>query len=611
MALHAYPTCDSSLEKGQASSIFASIVKIASQKKPQTPKPTPEKIASGLTRADLLRIVGLMLLAVVCWCTITGRTNGAAWQVPLEYGQKGADGDATGVLAAIKAGSEGEFTPFLIKNISRMGAPYNANWSDNPITEEWQYFLPGVLARWIGVFAAANFAVLLAQVLACICFYLAARLSGCKWEWSFAGGIAFGFAQFALARSVHHLMVVNYWHIPFCLLIAGWITRNEMGEFRGGRYLFAVLASWVIGMQHPYYTNMFLQLTLLGAFYQYFRQGWKPVLQAGGIVAAAAFGFFLMNLDTFVYRFLHGANNGAVVRPYIWLELSALKFMDLLIPPPDHALLGGLGEAYYKIVAFPGEVPPSCYLGLLGIGCLIWLAVVSARRLLVQPGRNLPLEAWQVLWILAYSVVGGLNCLAGVLGITLFRSSTRFCIFILPILLLFALKRLSRKPLDPEVRVVLAGLCVLLALWDQTPPMASDAKIAEDARLVDSDRAFAQQMEARLPKGAMVFQLPLMEYPESPAPGMPSYDHVKGRSWTEWPQHLGSSFPEVVHALESFGFAAVYVNRNGFGQDKGAGLLQSFRNLGYTEVIESKAGDLFCILIHADPHPRLPAGTVE
>ena len=410
------------------------------------------------------------------------------------------------------------------------------------------------------------------------------------------------------------------------MLIAGWITRNEMGETRGRRYLFSLIAGLIIGMQTPYYTNMFLQLTLLGAFYQYFRQGWKPVLQAGGIVAASATGFFLMNLDTLVYRFMHGPNTDALVRPYIWLELSALKFMDLLVPPPDHPLFGPLGEAYYKMVAFPCEVPPSCYLGLLGIACLVWLAVVSVRRIMVDTGRNLPLEAWQILWILAYSAVGGLNCLAGTFGITLFRSTTRYCIFILPILLLFAIKRLSKKRLETEVSLTLAGICSVVALWDQTPPVTTEAKLTEDARLVDSDRALAQQLEARLPKGAMIFQLPVMDFPEAPAPGMPSYDHfrlylhsehlrfsfgaVKGRPWLQWTKNLGSSFTEVVHNIENYGFAAVYVNRNGF-EDKGAGILQSFRKLGYTEVIESQAGDLFCILIHPNPDPMLPAGKVD
>jgi hypothetical protein len=590
---------------------------------------------------EWLRIGLLVAVAVLFWCHLSGRTNMAAWNVPLEYGQKGADGDAVGFMAHIKAADEGEFTLFTPRNISRLAAPYYSSFSDIPFTEGWQLYLPGLLARFIGLFAAANLAVMVAQVLACVCFYVAARMMDCKWHWAFAGGIAFGFAQFAFARSLHHLNVTMYWYVPICLLIANWVTCNEMGGLGQRRYRLSLLLSFLIGMQNPYYTNMFLQLVLLGAFYQYFRQGWRPVQQAAGIVGAAACGFFLMNINTFAYHLANGKNPGAIVREYKWLELSALKFVDMLVPPQDHSLLGWIGNAYYglagreydpavaKMVAFPSEVPPSCYLGILGIACLIWLAVVSLRRLVVETGRPLPLAAWQVMWILAYSVVGGLNCLAGIFGVTLFRSSTRYSIFILPILLLFAIKRLSTKSMSAATGIAIAGLCMLLALWDQTPPTAqTKVNLAELSRVVESDREFTRQIESRLPKKAMVFQVPIMEFPESPAPGMPSYDHfrpylhsenlrfsfggVKGRSWVLWQQDLAktSNLNEVVAKIQSYGFAALYVNRNGF-QDKGEGLYQAMRQLGYTEVIESKAGDLFCVLIRPDAQPILPAGPIH
>jgi len=603
-------------------------------------KPGPTGNRFGWNHREWLRIVALVALAGAFWCHVTGRTHEAAWQVPLEYGQRGADADAIGFMSHIKEAAEGEFTLFAPRNISRLAAPYYASLSDVPITEGWQLYLPGVLARFIGLFAAVNAAIMVAQVLGCVCFYITARLMDCKWPWAFAGGITFGFAQFAFARSVHHFNVTQYWYIPFCLLIAGWVTRNEMGGLRQRRYLISLLAAFLIGMQNPYYTNMFLQLVLLGAFYQYFRQGWRPIQQAAGIVAAAACGFFLMNINTFAYHLSHGKNPGAIIREYKWMEFSALKFVDLLVPPQNHSLLGWIGSAYYgptgreydpafsKMVAFPSEVPPSCYLGLLGIACLVWLAVVSVRRLLAETGRPLPLAAWQVLWILAYAAVGGLNCLAGLLGMTIFRSSTRYCIFILPILLLFAIKRLSRKSMETGMEVITIGLCILLALWDQTPPVAeTKANLTEISRVVESDREFTQQIETRLPKASMVFQLPIMKFPESPAPGMPSYDHfrpflhskdlrfsfggVKGRSWLQWQQDVAQlgSLPEVIHRIESYGFAAVYGNRHGL-QDKGDRILKSMRELGYTEVIESKAGDLFCILIHPAAHPILPAGVV-
>lgn len=621
---------------------FLSPVKTAETDKAAS-APSMESAAAAdpfeLRRWEWLRILLLLALAVGCWCFVNGRTHEAAWQIPLEYGLKGADADAQAVYSVIKAAEEGEFHPFMVKNISRVGAPLYGNWSDFPIIEEWQFYLPGLLARWIGVFAAANLAVMLAQVLACVCFYITARLMDCKWWWAFAGGIAFGFAQFASARSIHHLMVTNYWYIPICLLIANWITRNEMGGLWQRRYLFSLLAAFLIGMQNPYYTNMFLQMVLLGGFYQYFRQGWRPVQQAAGIVGAAAFGFFLMNLDSLIYRLWHGANPGAVLREYRWLEIYALKFADLLVPPQNHSLLGWIGSAYYglagreydpalaKMVAIPGEVPPSCYLGLLGIACLIWLAVVSVRRLVVETGRSLPLEAWQVMWILAYAAVGGLNCLAGLLGATLFRSSTRYCIFILPILLLFAIRRLSRKPVDSGAGIGIAALCVLLALWDQTPSVAqAKANIAELARVIESDRQFTMEIESSLPKGAMVFQLPIIDYPETPVPGVSASEHfrpylhsmdlrfsfgaIKGRPWQAWQQELGKmAFPDAVQRMEALGFAAVYVNRNGF-QDRGESILNSFKQIGYSQVLESKAGDLFCVLIRPASQPILPSTSV-
>jgi hypothetical protein len=590
----------------------------------------------GWNRREGLRIGLLVAFAVLFWCYLSGRTDVAAWHVPMEYGQKGVDGDAVAFMTQIKAAEEGEYTFFAPRNLSRLAAPYYSSFSDMPFTEGWQVYLPGLLARFIGLFAAANVAIMVAQVLACVCFYWAARMMDCKWYWAFAGGVAFGFAQFAFARSLHHLNVTMYWYVPICLLIANWITRNEMGGLGQRRYRLSLLLSFLIGMQNPYYTNMFLQLVLLGAFYQYFRQGWRPVQQAAGIVGAAACGFFLMNINTFAYHLSQGKNPGAVVREYKWLELSALKFVDMLVPPQDHSLLGWIGNAYYglagreydpavaKMVAFPSEVPPSCYLGILGIACLIWLAVVSLRRLVVETGRPLPLAAWQVMWILAYSVVGGLNCLAGLFGFALFRSSTRYCIFILPILLLFAIKRLSAKSMSAGTGVAMAGLCMLLALWDQSPPLdQTKANLAELSRVIESDREFTRQIEARLPKSAMIFQVPIMEFPESPAPGMPSYDHfrpylhseslrfsfggVKGRSWMQWQQEVAkmSNLADVIAKIQTYGFAAVYVNRNGF-QDKGEGLYQGMRQLGYTEVIESKVGDLFCVLIRPDAHPILP-----
>ena len=52
----------------------------------------------------------------------------------------------------------------------------------------------------------------------------------------------------------------------------------------------------------------------------------------------------------------------------------------------------------------------------------------------------------------------------------------------------------------------------------------------------------------------------------------------------------------MISQLESAGFAAIYVNRNGF-PDKGAGLIKAFKGIGFGDMIESDRGDLFCIFL--------------
>ena len=131
-------------------------------------------------------------------------------------------------------------------------------------------------------------------------------------------------------------------------------------------------------------------------------------------------------------------------------------------------------------------------------------------------------------------------------------------------------------------------------------------------RQVDADREFVGKMEATLPAGAMVFQLPIMEFPEMPAPGVPPYDHfrsylysknlrysfgsMKGRPREAWQKELGKrSLEEAVAEIKKRGFAAIYINRNGF-PDRALPVEKALRAMGYTKPpIVSATGDLVCI----------------
>ena len=138
----------------------------------------------------------------------------------------------------------------------------------------------------------------------------------------------------------------------------------------------------------------------------------------------------------------------------------------------------------------------------------------------------------------------------------------------------------------------------------------------------------------------MVFQLPVMDFPESPLPGISSYDHfrpylysrslrysfgsMKGRPREEWQKAVQQKLVEgaavdqqaqkirfnianvnkAVDEIQKRGFAALYVNRNGF-PDRGKGLFEALAELGFdAPPINSPLGDLSCLPLGKPP----PAG---
>jgi len=581
-----------------------------------------------VSRSDARLCAALGTVAALLAIAAYGRWDSTAWNTPVEYGHLGYDADAMAVLAQIKAASQGDFPPLLMKTIPQLGAPFRANWNDTPIVEQLLYWLTGCLASVTSVFFAANALVLFSHVLAAVSFFAVCRALACDARWSFAGALVFAFARFPFTRQLHHPQVLYDWHVPACLLVGWWLLDGAGFRLRDRRFWIAVAIAVVTGLQHPYYTNMFVQLTGIACVVQWAR-GNRAAAVAGLAVCGAAMAAFLLMCGNFLaFKLAYGSNPGGMVRMFQWLEYYALKPLDLFMPPPDHpfAPLAALAQGYFKNVLASGETPPSSYLGILGIAALAWLTATCVRDALARPSRDLPREAWQILWIVAYSIVGGVNCLVGVFGIQLFRSANRYSIFILAIVLIWAIRQLSKIRLPAEAGWALSAVAVAIALWDQVPPPPTAAQIADIAARVDSDRQFTRELEARLPAGGMVFQLPAMKYPERPAPGVSASEHFRpflysdslrfsfgsmaGRPDTAWQDALlKADLPGVIRALEAYGFGAIYINRAGF-EDGAAALLKALGDQARSETITSPRGDLVAVMLKPAENPELPSPQV-
>lgn len=571
----------------------------------------------------VLRLFLLVGVVIVVWCVVYGRLSCESWQAPISYSR-----DAWIVLARAKSAADGNFWPVLSKEIPTLGAPFAANWNDYPTTEDLLYLSMGVMSRWVGLFAASNLAVLFSHVLAAISFYASCRLLKCRWEWALMGALVFAFSRYAFARSLDHVMLAYDWHVPLGLLVSWWLVSRYGLKLGSRRYWLALGIAFATGIQNPYYTYIFLQFVGLAFLIQLVRKSpWRKLIApvTAGLVAASA--FLLMNIDTLTYQASHGPNPAAIVRPYSDLEVYALKPVELFMPPKNHRwkLWLDVGQKYVTSTYFLGE-PGSPYLGFVGIGALALLGFVSLTRAVGRPARPIPVHAWQTIWVLLYSGVGSVTGVVGLFGLTMFRATNRYSIVILALVLLFLVQYLSIVGRRWRVwtRVAIALLLSLIALWDQLPRRTPVIRQIKDLGVtVASDRVFVAAIEERLPACAMVFQLPVMDFPDgSPILGVDTYEHFrpylfskhlhfsygdhKGRPGDAWQREVEELPPaEIVAHLERYGFSAIYIDRKGYA-DRGAELIEGLRAAGRSEMIENSKGDLLCIILHPSSQPVLP-----
>jgi hypothetical protein len=206
-----------------------------------------------------------------------------------------------------------------------------------------------------------------------------------------------------------------------------------------------------------------------------------------------------------------------------------------------------------------------------------------------------------------------------------FRATNRYSIFLLALALLFLTGRLSRlgRHWSAAGRCSLAVALLLVGLWDQIPRPAPAAVRRQQAELLAADQDLARRLEARLGAGAMVFQLPVVDFPEgSPRHRMAAYDHFrlyvtsetlrftygskKNRSKGRWQLDAERLPPgELIRVLEECGFSGLSINCDAYA-DEGRELLQALAAAGYRETLQGTFGRRVVLPLKPAEEPRLP-----
>lgn len=525
----------------------------------------------------ILGIFALIFFVSFIWIYIFGLHTHSSWNIPLGYG-----GDLYWAFAMAKSYMAGDVKFLLFKNLSNLNAPFVANWSDFPITEEIIFLFWGILAKFSNLWFSHNIILLIAHLSAAITFYLVSINFGSKKFEAFVFSSLFSLSHILWLRGSGHIIITYVWVVPLALLIIYNFIIQKINQSNIKTYLFL---SFVIGCFNPYYSFLFCQFLLFVSLFFYLRIK-KNFFYPLVCILFTFFGFFTMNLDTIYSHFVNGPNFSAVGRNLAALEVYGLKLPELFLPPSGHRFQffsDFAMQQYYHRTYIQGESWGN-YIGIIGVISILTLIFFSLRSL--RKGWN-TLEVSCLLainWILLFSLIGGINLILGVFNFQFYRAPSRLVIFIYCILLLYLSLKFSLLS-NKKVKNCLLIFFLVLGLLDNLPkPNHAFQKPINEK--ISNDKKMVLILERELPYESMIMQLPYREFPEvGPVNNMQDYEHFrpylftnnlrfsygnnKGRGTESWQKQVQfDENKDSIEDLETFGFSAIFINKKGYNKNE-------------------------------------------
>ena len=562
---------------------------------------------------------------------------------------------------------DGKFYLMLVKGIIEtgwyssnpgLGAPFGQHLQDYPQGAD---NLNLLIVRGLAVFSSnpalvVNLFFLLTFGLTSFACHFVLRRLGVSAPVAGVTSILFSLLAYHFFRGESHLLLSAYYSVP----LSAFLFLELLGERRlfaarappgepppdYGRPLIRVRA-WasrrslatiglclVIGSDNLYYASFALVLIVSATLISAICRRPRSALQ-GLAITALIVGTLAANLaPSLVYRAEHGANvalERSATADETTAEAFALRPANLVLPVPQSRIapLRRIASSYDRAIA--PHYCESCFasLGAIGTVGLGWLALCAIAAVLGVAGGI----AGQRLFRHA-SVGAGIALVAGTVGgvgsaIEVFvtpdiRAWNRISVVIAFFSLLAVALLLDRlvgslRPRRGGAALVGGLLTAVLAfgVFDQT----TDAFIPPHsaiARQWRSDGDFVAEIQARLPRGAAVFQLPYVPFPEGYPQTQPgdqvatyatkyellrgylhsttlrwSYGAMKGRAGDWSAQLAGQPLSVVLASAVAAGFDGVWVDPAGFEPAKASVVLSALQSLLGVMPLSSPDRDLW------------------
>jgi phosphoglycerol transferase len=509
-------------------------------------------------------------------------------------------GDTLDKLAQIHNVAE---TGWLFHN-DRLGYPFGYDRLDFPRFDSLNYAIMGLIAALTGQSGLAmNLYFILGFYLVAFSALYSLKRLGLDTGPALLCGLLYSFLPYHVLRGVTHLTNGTYFLVPLAMLVLFWLARNQL-EFGAPasrrRWVFALLVALTIPLQTPYNGFFFAMLCLVaGSIALAHKLHWRTALPTLALLVAVGAAFMLERVPTQLHARATGEISIVERQPFEADSLS-LRLNQVLLPTDGHRL-SAVAEAKHGFdVAMKMDAPNwpnNQYLGVLGVlgfAALLWaLARAAAGRGISGSIPSSDVEgAVRIAAVFAIAIVllattSGVGTLLSYWVTSKVRAYNRiepFFAFAAVLGTGWLLQATVQRVRTIWLRHALLVVVGTFALWDTTvkPTFEDHTGVVAD---FDRARDYFESVEQRLDKGAAVFQLPVVWYPEHPPVGlmgdyqefMPwlltrslrfSYGGAHGRPGYAWGK-LAEGLPvtDMLARVHSLGFAAILVDTNAYTDD--------------------------------------------
>lgn len=527
----------------------------------------------------------------------------------------------------------------------RSGYPFGSTILDYPFSDTANFFILKLLGLLTGSFYGAyNAFLILGFSLAFAAAYLVMRSMDIGKPFAVSLSVLYAFLPFHWIR-INHLFLTYYWMAPvyfyFALLCFSRFKNGAFSKRTIKKAAFYGICLAVLSSFGVYYAVFGILTIFVCAFSaSLLEKSYRNFVLGLFFIACITFGVCLNVLPNLYYKHTQGENFQVAARGINDTEIYGLKISHMFVPPKEHRFskFERLGEKYYNDISIKSE--SGTYLGIAGFaGFLILLLSIFLSNMGIFKDFRVNVLGSANLFILLFATIGGFSSVFSLLISPMIRGWNRTSVFIsffalaaLALALQWSAGKISAAIGGNKAvkNIVTMAVCIAVVCGGGYDSYAKKMDVNTSKGVFISDKKIVERVEAMLPEGAAVYQLPYHAFPEvPPIYELPAYEEGKGFiyskkllwNWGGMKFRPGDIFYRSLASLEmhrqieiakNLGFAGILVFRKGY-PDKGAAAEKEIAGfLGKSPDIVSEDGNISFFKINEGlPRFSKPADILE